>query len=1105
MKPGFTVGNKLIAVLRKPIRARLYIVILFCAAVVASYLELPPAFLPLGGDNVIPAFNGAEMGRYLSAWNQWTELGSSVPQVLAGPPLTDAGFLSFLQFVGFNLVQASWLYLSVFMTVGALGTAYLFRTIFPGMRSSQILSILSGLVFLFNPSLVVDTFKSIWLSLPERAFFPVFLSLFIDGYQKQRIDYSLLCGAVSFVLFARFPVSSAEYLVATLVFVGSYLAVVLITAKAKAGILFFSLRYLALTAVTAVAVNWYLVYPYLLNLQTYTSTLSSFPVNGLAINEWSGIENAIRLLSFWGFYNGYAPYSATYSANLAVLASTIALPCLSFATILMNRSKRVLIVTATSAALVFLAKGNNEPGGQLYAQLVGFSILKVFYVSSILVPFVALSYSLLFPVFYREISLITERFHRNMAILLRYCTGVTLLSVLLLASWPLVTGNVGSLYHQPSERGVNIPSEYDGLRQWLASNGQSGRTLLAYNPAVYITTSWGFQGSQQFYQNYLNTALVTGIGTQYSETTAILAYAYNLEHFTGLDPAVTVDLHNATSQLWNNSQSDPLWILSSAFNDSSGIAWHIQPSGAKLHQISYSLPSVQNWTNYDVISFWVNATSMVELQFGIMDSAREVGWYHAANHVSRTESGWTQVIMRLRTPDYSKFDPAAVMSLLAQIPESSAPSTVELSSIQYARGFYESSTWAQFLGLLGVRWVLEDESLVVGNWTDYAILQDTPMIHSVTSTIRADQLQAVADLIRSGNLDTNGSAIVTGPNASNSYYKAAISVARNNENNYSVKTSSSGPFVLVFDEQFDSRWTLTDSRGSTFDHIEVNGYANAWLIPSGGDSALTLKYITQPTYSLVFWLSISALILSVAYPLGWNVYSRFSRKSIAARKTSETSNETTTRKTSQVTRLSLIRDLMESSGAPQGHSANIGCKETSLGDVKVDIDGHPDVKGSVLSLPLRSEVFSVAIFSEVLEHIPRGTESKALSEIYRILKRDGSLILSTPSAEGNWGKLYQKLDPAFWFVGHRHYNGATVRRFLESNGFTVEVFTKRGGVRELLFSIVTPFAYGLRKIGVSWNPDLESDYSIEDAIKGYTLIVRAHKRDLPKMKPDSFD
>src|SRR2546428_2255254 len=452
MKHRISVAINLIGIFRELIRTKLYLMILFCTGVAASYLELPPTFLPLGGDNVIPAFDGVEIGRYLSAWNRWSELGSSIPQVLAGPPRSDAAFLSVLQSVGFNIVQASWCYLSVFMTIGALGTAYLFRTVFPSMRSSQVSSILSGFVFLFNPSLVVDTFKSVWLSLPERAFFPVFLGLFIDGHQKQRVDYGLLCGAVTFVLFARFPVSSAEYLIATAAFVGIYLGIVIVTARSKGGVLFFSLRYLAVMAVTALAVNWYLAYPYLLNFQTYASTLSSFSVNGFTINEWSGIANTIRLLSFWGFYNGYAPYSSVYSSNLAVLLSTIALPCLSFAIILMNRSKRVLVVTATTATLVFLAKGNNDPGGQIYSQIVGFSILKVFYVSSVLIPFLALSYSLLFPALYREISSIAERFRRNTGILLRSCTIVIFLSVLLLERWPLVTGNVGSDYKQPSHR-----------------------------------------------------------------------------------------------------------------------------------------------------------------------------------------------------------------------------------------------------------------------------------------------------------------------------------------------------------------------------------------------------------------------------------------------------------------------------------------------------------------------------------------------------------------------------------------------------------------------------------------------------------------------------
>ena len=97
--------------IRMVIRPRLYIVSLTIISVLATYLELPQGVLPLGGDT-LPLFNLAQFPRYLSAWNLWVDLGSSVPLVLAGPPLTDATFFSFLGLIGLDGSTAAWLYLA---------------------------------------------------------------------------------------------------------------------------------------------------------------------------------------------------------------------------------------------------------------------------------------------------------------------------------------------------------------------------------------------------------------------------------------------------------------------------------------------------------------------------------------------------------------------------------------------------------------------------------------------------------------------------------------------------------------------------------------------------------------------------------------------------------------------------------------------------------------------------------------------------------------------------------------------------------------------------------------------------------------------------------
>jgi SAM-dependent methyltransferase len=198
----------------------------------------------------------------------------------------------------------------------------------------------------------------------------------------------------------------------------------------------------------------------------------------------------------------------------------------------------------------------------------------------------------------------------------------------------------------------------------------------------------------------------------------------------------------------------------------------------------------------------------------------------------------------------------------------------------------------------------------------------------------------------------------------------------------------------------------------------------------------------------------------------------------------------------RLSRLELVEELSRQAQGSPGLSINIGCKDTRFGDINIDIRGHPSIKGSVLFLPFRSNIFSVAIFSEVLEHLPTGTEEQALGEIHRVLNRNGVLILSTPTSEGLWGKLYWLGDPAFWLINHRHYLARDLRHLLDVSGFLVRTLTRRGGPRDLLFSIVTPFAYLSKKLGKPCDPNFNCDYSIESPQKGYTFVVEAKKIEL---------
>jgi len=106
-----------------------------------------------------------------------------------------------------------------------------------------------------------------------------------------------------------------------------------------------------------------------------------------------------------------------------------------------------------------------------------------------------------------------------------------------------------------------------------------------------------------------------------------------------------------------------------------------------------------------------------------------------------------------------------------------------------------------------------------------------------------------------------------------------------------------------------------------------------------------------------------------------------------------------------------------------------------MADVNCDIEVwvRPDVAASVLSLPFRENSFTSVLFTDVIEHLPSGSEAKALCEIRRCLATRGQLILTTP----NDIALFTACDAKFWVGGHRHYKPEIIHRLLNETGFSI--------------------------------------------------------------------
>jgi len=67
------------------------------------------------------------------------------------------------------------------------------------------------------------------------------------------------------------------------------------------------------------------------------------------------------------------------------------------------------------------------------------------------------------------------------------------------------------------------------------------------------------------------------------------------------------------------------------------------------------------------------------------------------------------------------------------------------------------------------------------------------------------------------------------------------------------------------------------------------------------------------------------------------------------------------------------------------------------------------VLADITDYPATDESFDLIFFNHVLEHIPE--DEKALEEVYRILKKDGILIIGVPNEGAMFSKIAYKLQP----------------------------------------------------------------------------------------------
>lgn len=142
------------------------------------------------------------------------------------------------------------------------------------------------------------------------------------------------------------------------------------------------------------------------------------------------------------------------------------------------------------------------------------------------------------------------------------------------------------------------------------------------------------------------------------------------------------------------------------------------------------------------------------------------------------------------------------------------------------------------------------------------------------------------------------------------------------------------------------------------------------------------------------------------------------------------------------------------------------------------------------SLPVKSDCFDVVFAGEIIEHLI--DTDFFLEEIHRVLKRSGTLVLTTPNLCNIENRLRILIGRYPIFVDYtcrgdnhlRVYNTRAIKKQIEERGFRIQ---------ELTGSFIPPISYSLLKgLTTTLMPILGW---LGDIFPGFALhvIVKAHK------------
>ena len=841
----------------------LLIVFLLVNLRVLNWFE--PPYIVMGGDLRPPVFPSAFLKGVSYTWN---EIDWGIPSVYS-PRILDpfSLFVTAFQESGINTTASQLMatYLMYFL-VSILVYIYVKRL----TNGDIIAAFIAALFFASNIHLVVDREQTAIGFIDMSLMILPCLVTFAEGLKKLSFKIIAISGFLFTLTYGAFP----NYRAPVLCVVGLFVTLIFMYVNVGLGVGYHKegnakflnvsfdwglfRKYIKCLAVFVVAVLlasiWVIVLVFAnfnVLLTAYGQTTTTVSSYGLLIEP----HDVLRLIAKWSFYSGalgnyYTPYSVVYLGNPILIILSYIPPILAFAALFVSRSRKLAIFFAAVAA-VFLAftSGFTPTFYKFYVWLANnFPLMTAFREPTNWIFLVVLSYGIL-------IGLVVSTSYRRIknGVLKLLVVGLVI-ALLFYVSYPLFTGAVTENWLNTEIKGSYLPPYFQEAENAIPDNYW---TILLPQRETYVTynfTNGGILACGNPYPLIFSKPILSGSGTEYvqSENLDLLNEVYGLI-LTGGDVNVAPEGRASASSV----EKEGL-VPAQAIDGNYDTRW------ASEH-------GMPEWFEID----W-NTTQQLSSVKIFFESA------YANDYTIETWNGsvWTT---QVKVVNNTSLEPRYVFPQVAFATKLRVNFTEALPfnmvSMWELETFTRNDGAPKFLGMLGIKDFLVEDDIISGNLTDVSdlmLLNGSAEVSMVDEWVGASLYQnsyalekfyTADNVLLFSNLDDmyqlindsawstlQHSAFISSTAETNLTSQIgtlqqpdSFSWQETSPTSYVAEAKSNSEFLLVFLESYDTHWEafVNGSPISENDHVQVNDFANGWLINATGNLTITVEYETQ--------------------------------------------------------------------------------------------------------------------------------------------------------------------------------------------------------------------------------------------------------------------